>query len=138
MSCYLNILGADFDVDNCLLKTTMRPQDIWHKGEPKFKTKPDGKKLTHSGCSFVASNADFDQFNEQVADVTAFLKDHYKDLQKLTQTIGIEYAVLDFGVEYDESKFVQSKYLPIDLIKLCAELNISIELSIYAPSAEEA
>ncbi|PAW92540.1 hypothetical protein CKK33_03120 [Mucilaginibacter sp. MD40] len=116
----------------------MRPQNIWHKGEPKLKTKPDGKKLTHSGCSFTASDADFNQFNEQVADVTAFLKDNYKHLQKLTQTIGIEYAVLDFGVGYDESKFVQSKYLPTDLLKLCAGLNISIELSIYAPSAEEA
>lgn len=137
MSCILRLSGEKFDVDSCLQSITIKPDTIRHIGEPRIELKQSGEIFTTSGCTFVASRADFDQFNEQVSDVIAFLKDNHQDLQKLTEASGIEDIWLDFGVAYDEYKFVQSKSIPLELIKHCAELNISIELSIYAPPADE-
>ena len=135
MSCILNILGENFDVDDFLLKTKLVPYKIFHKDSPRYQTKPEGKKNTNSGCSIEISKAEFSDFDGQVKDVIDYLNKHNKDLQILSTTPEIQFATLNFGVDYDINKFVQSHYLPPELLKTVADLCISVELSIYQQNA---
>jgi hypothetical protein len=64
MSCILTISGRNFDVDEFIDKTKLAPYKKSHKGQPKFKTKPNGEKLTHSSLSIETSKADFDNFKK--------------------------------------------------------------------------
>ncbi len=134
MSCILRILGGDFDVDDFIFQSKVSPFTIYYKGLPKFKTKPDGKKNENSGCHIKVSDAEFTEFNKQVADAIKYLQEHWEELHHINITQGIDYATLDFGVRYDPDKFVQSKYFPKELVKLSSELGIDIEISIYQPS----
>ncbi|MGY4538801.1 hypothetical protein ACVW0P_003224 [Mucilaginibacter sp. UYNi724] len=131
MGCILRIIGEEFDVDNFILQSGIRSYSVFYKGEPKSKLSPDGKKCQFSGCAVDVSKADFNDFNKQIDDASRYLELYQEKLKLITSIPAIQFAVLDFGIECDINKFVQSKYLPITLIKLCAELGISIELSIY-------
>ncbi|MES2269030.1 MAG: hypothetical protein V4520_19860 [Bacteroidota bacterium] len=131
MSCILRIIGEDFDVDSFILLSGVSSYCVFYKDEPKSKLKPGGEKYQFSGCAVDVSIADFDDFTEQEKDAAKYLELNYEKLKLIPSTPEIQFAVLDFGIEYDSYKFVQSKYLSTALIKLCADLGISIELSIY-------
>ncbi|SEP30141.1 DUF4279 domain-containing protein [Mucilaginibacter sp. OK283] len=130
MSCVLRIIGEDFDVDSFILKTGIDPYKVFYKGDPKVKSKPDGKKFEHSGCAIDASEADFTDFKQQVKDVIEFLESNRNKLLFINSGSEIQYAVLDFGVAYNPDKFTQTQYLPKELLKLAADLGIGIEISI--------
>jgi len=134
MSCVLGIGGENFNVDDFILKSELTVYKIFHKGEPIVPTKPNGRKSTHSGCGITVSKVEFDDFNKQVEDTIQYLKENSQKLKLIKSTKDIDYASLDFGVSYDESKFVQSKYLPNELLCLVADLGISVEISIYQPT----
>lgn len=131
MSCILNIIGKDFDVNTFVLVSELVPYKISYKESPRYKSKPDGKKHEYTGCSFEVSSADFNEFDKQVTDAIKYLNQNREKLKMINLTNGIEYALLDFGVDYDENNFVQSHFLPNELLKIVSELGISIELSIY-------
>jgi hypothetical protein len=134
MSCILTIGGRNFDVDTFTDTTKLRPYKKSYKGQPKFKTKPDGKKLNRSSLSIETSKADFDNFKKQVADTIRFLKRNKDKLAHVAATKGVDYAVLDFGIDLriDKKKVLtQSDKFPSELLKLAGDLGLDIELSIY-------
>lgn len=134
MSCILTIGGQNFDVDNFVETTKLRPYRKSYKGQPKFKTKPDGEKLTRSSISIQTSKADFNNLKKQIADTIRYLKRNKEKLSLIGATKGIEYAVLDFGIDLriDRKKVLtQSDTFPSELLKLAGDLNLDIELSIY-------
>jgi hypothetical protein len=133
MSCILRISGEGFDVDDFILQSKISPYTKFYKGSPRVESKPDGEKIKSSGCNLEISHADFDEFKQQVQDAIDYLNNHHQELQYINVTPEIQYAVLDFGVEYDPDKFTQTQYLPTELLKLSADLGISIEISIYQP-----
>jgi len=131
MSCVLRISGKNFDVDDFIAMTKLKPCQIFKKGEPKFKTLPNGKKLTYSGVNIVVSRADFKDFKEQTKDATEFLHKHRNELNKFIKSKNqYEAFVLDFGIN-SENDLIQCYQFPSDLLKLAAGLNISIWLSQY-------
>lgn len=131
MSCILRITGKDFDVDVFVLQSKISPYDKFYKGLPRIESKPESEKLNFSGCSLEVSKAGFDNFKQQIQDAIDYLNSHQQELQYINTTPEIQYATLDFGVEYDTNKFTQTQYLPKELLKLCADLGIDIEISIY-------
>lgn len=134
MSCILHIGGRNFDIDNFVDKSKLQPYNKSYKGQPKFKTKPDGEKLTHSLISIKTSKADFDNLKKQVADTIRYLKINEDKLTHIATTKGIDNAVLDFGIDLriDKKKILtQSDKFPNELLKLAAELGLDIKLSIY-------
>lgn len=135
MSCILRIIGEELDVDLLDAKLGLPTPKKIYKGQPRFKTKPEGEKIAHSELSFTASHAPFDNFNQQVEEVIEYLSKYYYQLKLLTETKGIEYATLDFGVNY-RYKFVQSHYFKPELVKLAGELGLSFEFSLYTSSGE--
>ena len=134
MSCILTIGGRNFDVDNFVETTKLRPYRKSYKGQPKFKTKPEGEKLICSTISIQTSKAEFDNLKKQIADTIRYLKRNKDKLSHIGSTKGIEFAVLDFGIDLRidrKNVLTQSDTFPCELLRLAGDLDLDIELSIY-------
>jgi hypothetical protein len=131
MSCVLRIMGENFDVDVFVEKTQMSGFNKWYKGDPLGMSA--NRKKKYSGASITTSFADFDDVKSQIEDTIRFLNEHKHNLKIIASTPNIEYAMIDFGVNsiIDDEHLTQSFYFTKDLIRICAELDIAIELSIY-------
>jgi hypothetical protein len=136
MSCILRIAGENFDVDTFISKSTIVAYNRFYKGDAKYKSKPDGAKVERSGCSIEVSKVKFENFHRQVDDAILYLNQNKDKLQLIKAIPEIQYAVLDFGVDYDCDKFTQTHYLSNEFLKLVSELGIGIELSIYQSTDE--
>jgi hypothetical protein len=134
MSCVLRIYGKNFDVEGFLKETMLIPYSKFKEGDVMpFKWK--GKSQYDSnGCTFDLSSADFDNFEQQKSDAIQFLRINFDSLLKLTK-YGLssdEVALIDFGIELNDSLAVQGEYLPPELLKLAGDLNFGIMLSQYS------
>ena len=76
MPCNLVILGECFDIDAFLLKSKLRGYKKIYKGDPIFKSKPNGRKVAHSRVGIETSKADFDNLDKQIKDTIRYLKRH--------------------------------------------------------------
>ena len=135
MPCNLTILGEKLDVDELISKSKLRGYTKHYIGQPMFKSKPNGKKLIHSGIGTQTSKADFDNLDKQIKDTIKYLKTHAEKLSIIKQTKEIDFAVLDFGINLriDKKKILlQSDRFPSELLKLAGDLGLDIELSVYA------
>ncbi|QHS63551.1 hypothetical protein [Chitinophaga agri] len=102
-----------------------------NNGEPRSSLKPNGEILPYSFVTIETSNADFNTLSTQVQDTVSFLKLHRDQLMQIKGTEGVEHINLDFGIEMTDGKFSEKIFLPIELISLAAELNMTVQLSIY-------
>jgi hypothetical protein len=134
MPCNLVILGKNFDIDVFLAQTKLCGFSKAYKGEPRLKSKPDGKKVEHSRISIETSKADFHELEKQIKDTIRYLKRHKDKLSHIEQCSEIDFATLDFGINLriDRKKvLLQSYRFPNELLTLAGELGLDIELSIY-------
>jgi hypothetical protein len=125
--CVLRAASIDFHVDDFLAATSLHPCDVYRKDEPKGQT---GKLYDKSGITIVVSEASGDEFAQQVQDASAFLEHNRDEINRLQSYVGNEEMVLDFGI-WSKEVFVQSHYLPPELLRLAGESGVGIELSIY-------
>lgn len=132
----LRISGEELDVDLLVTTTSLIPEAIHRKGEPRHSNRPDGQKTKTSGASFVVSDADFDQFKIQKEEAIAFLAANRQELQRLMSLPGIEGGCLDFGI-YQRDVPVQCDHFPVELVAMAGELGLGIELSQYCPSQDD-
>jgi hypothetical protein len=130
VACYLRVYGADLDVDALLARIALEPDRCWRVGQPRFKTRPKGEKLKYSGASFVASDAEMNDFHAQLRDARNFLEKNRKKLRAIADFPGVEGVILDFGIELRDAP-LHSDYLPPELIALAARARVGIELSHY-------
>jgi hypothetical protein len=131
MSCVLRILGKDLNIDDFILHSGIIPYKKWYKGSPQLQSKSDGKLHEHSGCAVEISKAEFNEFQQQLKDAVIFLRSNESQLSYITTTPTIEYAVLDFGVNYEINKFNQTHYFPTDFLMELSQLNIGLEVTVY-------
>ena len=136
MSCVLSIIGENFDVDAFVNESKIRGFNVGYKGDPINKV--NKRTRTFSLASITTSNADFDNIKDQIEETIEFLVKYKSSLIHIANTPGIECATIDFGVEsiIDKNHLTQSFNFPIELIKVCADLGIEIELSIYKPDMQ--
>ena len=133
MSCILRVGGTSLDLDALLSSCSLTPDAQWRRGE----VRTVGRKVcSTSGANFVASNTDFDAFDIQVADATAFLREHPAQLRRLAAFDGVDSATLDFAVSIYEETMVRSCALPSELVRLAADAGLGLEISFYACSHE--
>jgi hypothetical protein len=131
MSCILRISGEALDIEALLLHRSLVPYRTWHKGEERaFK----GKAHSDSGVSFVASDADFDEFERQLTDATKFLETHASEIASMAATLGVQFATLDFGVSLYEDSVAQFCSFPPKFVRLAASAGLGLEVSMYACS----
>ena len=77
MSCILRISGNNLDVVAMLEETSLEPDSLWKKGEPRFRSSPDNINKS-SGVRFVVSEAGFDALKQQIEDAIEYFKEALK------------------------------------------------------------
>ena len=137
MSCMLRVGGKKFDVDKFLALSKLKPTDVFRKGEPRSKAKPNGKKNEISSINISVSKADFTQVNKQIADAIKFLQKNKTEIRGLTQSLGVDNSELDFGI-VKRNVAVQTDCLPPDLISLAGNLGLGISMTLYPNIDKEA
>ena len=135
MSCILRISGDNLDIDSLLSAVDMRPDRCWRRGEPRWKSKPERASHEFSGVTFVASDADFSEFDLQVTEVSRFLEDYAEAISVMVNYEGVEGAQLDFGIEFRDVA-IHGDFLPNAFLRLAATSGVDVLLSHY-PSATE-
>ena len=133
MSCILRISGEALDIDALLLHRSLAPNRTWRKGDART---IKGKVHFDSGVSFVASDADFDEFERQLTDAAEFLETHTSEVASMAATPGVKFATLDFGVSLYEDSVAQFCSFPQKFVRLAASAGLGLEVSIYACSKD--
>ena len=139
MSCILRISGRHLDVDKLIKGSSLKPYDIYKKGQPSYPGLRIKRINKYSGISIEVSKADFDKFEKQIKDAIKFLTKHKTSVKKLTTNKQVESSCLDFGVDLRigyNNIALQSDTLPYELLKLAGDLKIDIQISLYPPDLE--
>ena len=133
--CYLRIAGTEFDPDSFLATASLIPASVWHVGDPLAKSGPSASRFREwAGFACDVSDADGD-LEQQIDDAIAFLTQHRDDLLLLNADSTIEDRRLDFGFDSRLGDVaVQGEWLPVDFMRLAADLNIDVALSLYPAS----
>ena len=133
--CTLRAAGKHFDVDSYMKKSTLKPCVVYHRGEPKTKTKK--YKWTASGINVPVSNASFENFRRQIRDAIQFLIKNKTEIKKLRKYKGVEAVELDFPASHDSGKYIQDYFFPATLIALAYQLGVELRVSEYPESNEK-
>lgn len=128
MSCVLTVVGENFDVDTFVAISGLSPHTVWYKGEPRNKR---GELNQKNGFNLSVSDAEFNDFNNQVSDTLLFLSQNADKLQ-LLKTVEIEFATLDFGVDTaNNNGMYKGFYLPPSLVEAAAAFGIGVKVTVY-------
>jgi len=132
--CVLHVVGETFEPTDVLQRLSFEPYSVFNKGDKRFPASATSGKL-HSAGGFKCDLSRADgNLAQQVQDAIEFLARHFNDLNELRCEDSIQVKCLSFGYYFRPDNidaFVQSDSLPVELLRLCAELRISIELSLY-------
>jgi hypothetical protein len=80
-------------------------------------------------------DADGDHFGEQVSSAIAFLERHENVLKGFSSNLGFKSGAMDFGVWNMAPDIVARSYtFPPLLVKLAAECNLTLTVTVYAAS----
>lgn len=131
MSCVLRIAGKNLDLDGFV-------KELGLKGFVKCYGDKKANPKTHPGkqYSFVStmiSRASIDSFERQRSGAMRYLNKNKKKLSIIRRKRQIEHATINFMVvqkSVSEKYFAQYFYLPPELIGLCTELGIGIEIAV--------
>ena len=124
--CVLRASGDDFQAHGFLKDSCFVPCNVFRKGERKAKD----HVWDSSGFTVIVSEAPGDDFTRQIRDAVEFLRKHKEELARLLKCAGLEDARLDFGISR-KNGFLQSSYLPPELLALAGALGVGIEISLY-------
>ena len=127
----IRISGEALDIEALLVHRSLTPYRTWRKGEARMLK---GKVHSDSGVSFVASDADFDEFERQLADAADFLETHASEIASMAATPGVKFATLDFGVSLYEDSVAQFCSFTPKFVRLAASASLGVQVSIYACS----
>jgi len=135
MPTVLRAYGAEFDADAFVAGCTLPVCAVKRRGEPVFPaSQPDGRRHEWSGVHVPTSDADFSEFQRQVEESVAFLRDHEAEIRRLCEFPGVEQVTLDFGIERRDVP-VQCDHLSAALVRVAGTLGLEIEVSHY-PAAK--
>lgn len=136
MSCILRVYGRDFDATSFVTSHDLIVASHWVKGEMRF---PGSKVIQtindSSGVRVVASDAEFTELSLQIADTIVFLREHHGAIGKLTASLGVEGAILDFGVNIYPPGW-SSFTFPPELLSLAGSVGVALCLSVYPTESE--
>jgi hypothetical protein len=138
--CVLRVSGESFDAEKYLSLSGLTANRVFHAGEPRFTSKPDGKRNQSSGFSVDVSDAPWDSVRGQVEDAVAFLREHEPALTMLRSAPGVEDMRLDFAVDLRIDRvhiMAQFDYFPPELVARAGALGLGLEISVYPRDLEE-
>lgn len=89
--------GDDFDVDAFLVRTKLKPDHVWRRGDQRRYACVESKHET-SGVEFVLGDGWKVPLSDQEDIALAYLKEHREALRKLANFSGVETFIL--GLQY--------------------------------------
>ncbi|MDB6074065.1 MAG: hypothetical protein JWO89_1705 [Verrucomicrobiaceae bacterium] len=128
--CILHACGDDFDVDGFLTISNLQPYSVYHRGEPR----PRSKLQCENG--FKIAVTEHGKLKEDVPEAISFLSANEAELLRLRDFPGVKSLCLDFG-HWQRDVAVQCDYLPSELLVLAGKLGFGIALSLYPASDDE-
>lgn len=133
MPCNIVILGKRLDVDALEERIGLKGFHKTYKGEPIYKSKPNGPKTKYSILSAKAAGGGFDDLEHTIDIVMKFLRRHRKKLMVIRETKGVDYAFLDFGIRsrISEDHALHVDFFPNELLVLAGELGLGFHNSHY-------
>ena len=124
--CVLRASGDYFQPQGFLDDSDLVPWNVFRKGE----RKAEKRSWDSSGFTVVVSEASGDDLAQQIQDAIEFLRMHKEEVARLMRSEGLDYVQLDFGVNR-KNGFLQSSYLPPEILSLAGALGVGVEISIY-------
>lgn len=108
---------------------------VTEKGELRGKTRVSETFVV----SFDVSDAEWDEFTEQVNDAINFLIKNFDELKQLITKVPDSDGYLDFPIysRLNDNIVNQNDHLPKELISLAGKLNLGIEMAMYSADAFE-
>jgi hypothetical protein len=102
-----------------------------------IRRKSTGETFGVYRISFDVSEKDWDDFPGQVRDAIGFLTQHASAIRSLVESHPVSDAFLDFPLwsRLDGNIINQNDRLPSELIALCTQAGIGIEMSLYDRAA---
>ena len=135
MSCILTFSGITLDINKLVFESGLKPFNKWNKGEPLYRSKPNGKQKDNSGISLETSLSNFDEPAKQIEETITYLESNRESLLIAAEFRGVDHAYLDFGFNSRlnfEKVIVQVDVFPRRLIKISGILGLSIHVSNYS------
>lgn len=129
--CVLHVRSLNDSFSEFLKHTSLPVYRSYEKGQTASLRK--GTVYDNFGFSCEVSKCEWSDFPGQVEEAIRFLKAHSEQLRSLTLNHKIDDIRLDFPIanRLSESVFCQCDFLPPELVSLCAQNCIGIELSHY-------
>ena len=124
--CVLRASGDEFVPGEFLSRSSFNACNVFLMGESRGRS----STWTTSGFTVEVSSASGEELGKQVEDALEFLNRNRDELNRLADMRGLTDLRLDFGVNR-KSVYVQSSYLPPELLKVAGSMGIGIEISIY-------
>jgi hypothetical protein len=137
--CTLRAAGSAFEVDEFLASSPIEPLVVYHVGDLRFRTQPDGPRLSRSGFNADVSTKEWSDLKGQIEDAKDFLKNHGAELRRLGAFPGCEGVELDFPMNLrigTNDIVVQSDTFPADLLLLAGTCGVAITFTLYPPSSD--
>lgn len=136
----LRASGRTFDVDAFLASSKLVPCEVARRGEPVFRTKPNGRKLLRSHLHVSVSEADWGNWKKLVSDSLRFISSHERELRRLVRYPGVEGVELDFPTEVSESVWEGHTYssclFPQTLVAKAGSIGLELAFTIYTGQRE--
>jgi hypothetical protein len=136
MPCVLRVSGKNLDLSAFLENFPVKAFRTWRKGEPRVPASPNSKINADFGACFHVSSAGFDEFAKQQVDAISFLSANRASLQQLTSFPNVEFAQLDFGIDWG-GEWIHSDVLSPTFLRAAADAGVSVEISHYRKSGDE-
>lgn len=133
MECILRVSGTHFQPDEFLKTSPLVAATLWRKGEMRMRVNGN---VPHDDSGINISIAKADALTNQIEDVVRFLISNKPELARLRAFVGVECLVLDFGIALRDDLATRTDHLPLELLKLCGESGLEIDLSHYQVSTQ--
>jgi len=125
--CYLRISGRDFDGPAQAAALGLPIDGSWRRGDPRSETKAHRS----GGLRLRVSGQDGGNVPGQIENALTFLSRHQDKLTLLMARPDVETALLDFSWDVPTNGTVTWNRWPPALCKLCGELGVAIEATVY-------
>lgn len=132
MLCVFRVYGDNFQPEHYKAFFEGKQFFSYRKGDPVGKSGTKKHETSGFVCDITKENES--DFELQVEESIHFLKSSNLVLEALRKDEQVEMRVLDFGYEsrLGENVAIQYDFLPPELLLLCGQFNIGIELSLYS------
>ena len=140
-TCLIRVIGDDFIPTLIVAKLTLVPYSTFRKGE----LRPGSKRpYTSGGMGFEIGSG---TLQEQIGLATEFLIRNKDELKGIASIPSVENFFLEFSSECalgsidsrsPESIAIQRDYIPIELIRLAADVGLGVCICLTYPSVDTA